>query len=71
MRYLLLFVFYALTTIALKAQTPSIEALRTCAAEKGMSPKEYIFKQFGCVHAQLKRECLPKNTYSNCLRNRI
>ena len=46
MRYLLLFVFCALTTITLKAQTPSIEALRTCAAEKGMPPKEYIFKLF-------------------------
>ena len=46
MRNLLLFIFSAFTAIALKAQTPSIEALRTCAAEKGMSPKEYIFKQF-------------------------
>lgn len=46
MRKLLLFISCALTAIALKAQTPSIEALRTCAAEKGMSPKEYIFKQF-------------------------
>ena len=61
MRNLLLFIFSAFTAIALKAQTPSIEALRTCAAEKGMSP----------IHAQLKRECLPKNTYSNSLRNRI
>ena len=46
MRNLLLFIFSTFTAIALKAQTPSIEALRTCAAEKGMSPKEYIFKQF-------------------------
>ena len=46
MRNLLLLIFSAFTAIALKAQTPSIEALRTCAAEKGMSPKEYIFKQF-------------------------
>lgn len=46
MRYLLLFVFCALTTIALKAQTPSIETLHTCAKEKGMPPKEYIFKLF-------------------------
>lgn len=45
MRNLLLFIFSAFTAIALKAQ-PSIEALRTCAAEKGMSPKEYIFKLF-------------------------
>ena len=43
MRNLLLFIFSTFTAIALKAQTPSIEALRTCAAEKGMSPKEYIF----------------------------
>ena len=46
MRNLLFFIFCALTTIALKAQTPSIEALRTYADEKGMSPKEYIFKLF-------------------------
>lgn len=46
MRNFLLLIFSAFTAIALKAQTPSIEALRTCAAEKGMSPKEYIFKQF-------------------------
>ena len=38
MRKLLFFIFSAFTAIALKAQTPSIEALRTCAAEKGMSP---------------------------------
>ena len=46
MRNLLLFIFSAFTAIALKAQTPSIEALRTCAAEKGIPPKEYIFKLF-------------------------
>lgn len=46
MRNLLFFIFCALTTIALKAQTASIEALRTYADEKGMSPKEYIFKLF-------------------------
>lgn len=46
MRNLLLFIFCAFTTIALKAQTPSIEALRTCADEKGMPPVEYIFKLF-------------------------
>lgn len=46
MRNLLFFIFCVLTTIALKAQTPSIEALRTYANEKGMSPKEYIFKLF-------------------------
>ena len=46
MRYLLLFVFCALTTITLKAQTPSIEALHKCAKENGMPPKEYIFKLF-------------------------
>ena len=31
MRKLLFFIFSAFTAIALKAQTPSIEALRTCA----------------------------------------
>lgn len=46
MRNLLIFISCAFTAIALKAQTPSIEALRTCAAEKGIPPKEYIFKQF-------------------------
>ena len=46
MKNLLLIIFCAFTAIALKAQPPSIEALRTCAAEKGMSPKEYIFKLF-------------------------
>ena len=46
MKNLLLIILCAFTAIALKAQTPSIETLRTCAAEKGMSPKEYIFKQF-------------------------
>lgn len=46
MRYLLPFVFCALTTIALKAQTPSIKALRACAQENGIPPKEYIFKLF-------------------------
>lgn len=50
MRKLLLLISCALTAIALKAQTPSIEA---------------------CVHVRMKRECLPKNTYSSCLRNRI
>ena len=60
MRNLLLFIFSAFTAIALKAQTPSIEALRTCAAEKGMSPKEYIFKadprfaeQIGYVYTEV------------------
>lgn len=46
MRKLLILISCAFTAIALKAQTPSIEALRTCAAEKGIPPKEYIFKQF-------------------------
>lgn len=46
MRNLLLLIFSAFTAIVLKAQTPSIEALRTCADEKGMPPKEYIFKLF-------------------------
>lgn len=42
----MLLIFSAFTAIVLKAQTPSIEALRTCADEKGMPPKEYIFKLF-------------------------
>lgn len=46
MRNLLLLISCAFTAIASKAQTPSIEALRTCAAEKGIPPKEYIFKLF-------------------------
>lgn len=46
MKNLLLIIFCAFTAIALKAQPPSIEALRTCAAEKGIPPKEYIFKLF-------------------------
>lgn len=46
MRNLLLLISCAFTAIALKAQPPSIEALRTCAAEKGIPPKEYIFKLF-------------------------
>lgn len=46
MRNLFLFIFCALYAWALKAQTPSIEALRTYADEKGVSPKEYIFKLF-------------------------
>ena len=50
MRYLLLFVFCALTTITLKAQTPSIEALHKCAKENGMPPKEYIFKLWLVQH---------------------
>ena len=46
MRNLLLIVFSAITAISLKAQTPSIAALRKCADEMGMHPKEYIFKLF-------------------------
>ena len=46
MKNLLLIILCAFTAIALKAQPPSIEALRTCAAEKGIPPKEYIFKLF-------------------------
>lgn len=46
MRNLLLLISCAFAAIALKAQPPSIEALRTCAAEKGIPPKEYIFKLF-------------------------
>ena len=43
MKNLLLIILCAFTAIALKAQTPSIETLRTCAAEKGMSPKENTY----------------------------
>ena len=46
MKDLLLVIFCAFTTIALNAQTPSIEALCTYAYAKGIPPKEYIFKLF-------------------------
>lgn len=46
MRNLFLFIFCALYASALEAQAPSVEALRAHAEEKGMPPKEYIFKLF-------------------------
>lgn len=46
MRNLMLLVVCCLSALSLYAQTPSVDALRTYAEEKGIPPKEYIFKLF-------------------------
>lgn len=42
----MLLVVCCLSALSLYAQTPSVDALRTYAEEKGIPPKEYIFKLF-------------------------
>ena len=46
MKNLILLVACSLSVLSLCAQTPSVDVLRACAEEKGMPPKEYIFKLF-------------------------
>lgn len=46
MRNLMLLVVCCLSALSLYAQTPSVDALRTYAEEKGIPPKKYIFKLF-------------------------
>lgn len=46
MRNLMLLVVCCSSALSLYAQTPSVDALRTYAEEKGIPPKEYIFKLF-------------------------
>lgn len=45
-KHFLLLLSFACCTLLLSAQSPAIRALKDCAAQKGIPPKEYIFKQF-------------------------